>query len=189
MIRVDIHSHIYERRHWADRTVEEIESSYGKTNKCHCPPDEHWEQVAQKVERAAVFAMMMNAAGLVVPNDYVHEYVRQHPEKLVGVASVDPNDPGWYRTVGACGEEFRLSSGQVERRLPGFQPSRSVPRPAISQGPGTRHSRFLASEHDSLCDHSLALVETHSPGRGSPTVPQAAADDLPHRAPLAPPMP
>ena len=90
MIRVDIHSHIYERRHWADRTVEEIESSYGKTNKCHCPPDEHWEQVAQKVERAAVFAMMMNAAGLVVPNEYVHEYVRQHPDKLVGVASVDP---------------------------------------------------------------------------------------------------
>ena len=48
MIRVDIHSHIYERRHWADRTVEEIEASYGKANNCHCPPDQHWEQVAQK---------------------------------------------------------------------------------------------------------------------------------------------
>lgn len=93
MIEVDIHSHIYERHHWADSTVAEIEAAYGNSDICHCPPDEHWEQVAEKVERAAVFAMMMNATGLVVPNEYVHEYVRQHPDKLIGVASVDPNEP------------------------------------------------------------------------------------------------
>ncbi len=93
MIKVDIHSHIYERHHWADRTVAEIEAAYGNSDICHCPPDEHWEQVAQKVDRATVFAMMMNATGLVVPNEYVHDYVKQHPDKLVGVASVDPNDP------------------------------------------------------------------------------------------------
>ena len=93
MIKVDIHSHIYERHHWADSTIAEIEEAYGNSDICHCPPDEHWEQVAEKVERAAVFAMMMNATGLVVPNEYVHEYVKQHPDKLIGVASVDPNEP------------------------------------------------------------------------------------------------
>ncbi len=93
MIKVDIHSHIYERHHWADSTIAEIEAAYGNSDICHCPPDEHWEQVAEKVERVAVFAMMMNATGLVVPNEYVHEYVSQHPEKLIGVASVDPNEP------------------------------------------------------------------------------------------------
>ena len=93
MIKVDIHSHIYERHHWADSTIAEIEEAYGNSDICHWPPDEHWEQVAEKVERAAVFAMMMNATGLVVPNEYVHEYVKQHPDKLIGVASVDPNEP------------------------------------------------------------------------------------------------
>ena len=93
MVKVDIHSHIYERRHWADTTVAEIEAAYGNSDICHCPPDEHWERVAKKVERAAVFAMAMKATGLVVPNEYVHEYVHQHPDRLIGVASVDPKQP------------------------------------------------------------------------------------------------
>ena len=93
MVKIDIHSHVYERHHWADTTVAEIKSAYGTANICHCPPDEHWEQVAQKVDRAAVFAMMMNATGFVVPNEYIHDYVKQHPNKLVGVASVDPSVP------------------------------------------------------------------------------------------------
>ena len=90
---IDIHSHIWQRHHWSDKAIAEVEMCYGKTNKWHCPPEEHWEQVAQKVDRAAVFAMMMNAAGLVVPNEYVHDYVSRRPDKLFGVASVDPNDP------------------------------------------------------------------------------------------------
>jgi hypothetical protein len=90
---IDIHTHIYERRHWRDETVEQVEACYGNCDIWHCPPEEHWEEVAQKVDRAAVFAMMMNATGMVVPNEYIHDYVSQHPEKLVGVASVDPNEP------------------------------------------------------------------------------------------------
>ena len=93
-VKVDIHSHIYERHHWADETVAEIAAAYGNSDICNCPPIEHWQQVAQKVDRVAVFAMMMNATGLVVPNEYIHEYVKDHPKKLIGVASVDPNVPG-----------------------------------------------------------------------------------------------
>ena len=38
------------------------------------PAEEHWKQVAPKVDRVAVFAMMMNATRLVVPNEYIHDY-------------------------------------------------------------------------------------------------------------------
>ena len=123
MISVDIHSHIYERRHWADKTVAEIEASYGKANNCHCPPDQHWEQVAQKVERAAVFAMMMNAAGLVVPNEYVHGYVRQHPEKLVGVASVDPHDPGCIEQLEHAVKKFGFRALKLSGAYQNFNPA------------------------------------------------------------------
>ena len=43
MVMIDIHSHIWQRHHWSDKAIAEIEACYGKTNKWHCPPEEHWE--------------------------------------------------------------------------------------------------------------------------------------------------
>lgn len=55
--------------------------------------EDHWQAV-QEVDRAIVLAFDAPRIGLVVPNDYVAAYVAQHPEKLIGFASVDPNRPG-----------------------------------------------------------------------------------------------
>ena len=90
---IDIHSHIWEDSHWSEAAKQEYRAAYGESAQFHCPPEEHWEQVAGKVEKAAVFAMMMRHTGLVVPNEYVHAYVSRHPDRLVGVASVDPTAP------------------------------------------------------------------------------------------------
>src|SRR5690348_16577638 len=46
------------------------------------------------VQRAVVFGLQARASDVYVPNDYVAGYVAEHPEKLVGFASVDANDPG-----------------------------------------------------------------------------------------------
>ena len=54
--------------------------------------DAHWAAM-QGVDRAIVLAFDAPRIGLVVPNDYVGAYVAQHPEKLIGFASVDPNRP------------------------------------------------------------------------------------------------
>ena len=45
------------------------------------------------VDRAIVVAFDAAAVGMVVPNEYVADYVDCHPEKLIGFASVDPNRP------------------------------------------------------------------------------------------------
>ena len=90
---IDIHSHIWEDSHWSEVAKREYRAAYGESAQFHCPPEEHWEQVAAKVGKAAVFAMMMRPTGLVVPNEYVSAYVSRHPDKLVGVASVDPTAP------------------------------------------------------------------------------------------------
>lgn len=52
---------------------------------------DHWAAMAG-VEKAIVLAFAARRVGYTVPNDYVAGYVRQHPEKLIGFASVDPND-------------------------------------------------------------------------------------------------
>jgi len=89
---IDIHTHVWASQHWSDAAKQEYREAYGDAAHWDCPPADHWKAMAG-VEKAVVFAMMMRPRGLVVPNDYVHAYVKQHPEKLIGLASVDPNSP------------------------------------------------------------------------------------------------
>ena len=120
---IDIHSHIWEPHHWREETKQEIQRAYGPSSHFDCSPDVHWEQVAQKVDRAAVFAMMMNATGLVVPNEYVHDYVCQHPDKLVGVASVDPNDSGCIEQLEHAVQNLDLRAVKLSGAYQDFNPA------------------------------------------------------------------
>lgn len=53
--------------------------------------DEHWAAM-QPVDRAIVLGFRARHVGVLVPNEYVAEYVGKHPEKLIGFCSVDPSD-------------------------------------------------------------------------------------------------
>jgi predicted TIM-barrel fold metal-dependent hydrolase len=55
-------------------------------------PDTHWAASAT-ADRVVVFGLWAPATGVCVPNELIASYVGEHPEKLVGWASVDPNDP------------------------------------------------------------------------------------------------
>ena len=90
---IDIHSHVWEEKHYSEAAKRQYRETYGDAADFDCTPEAHWAAVASRVDRAAVYAMMMGHVGLEVPNDYVHAYVSRHPGKLVGVASVDPHDP------------------------------------------------------------------------------------------------
>lgn len=54
-------------------------------------PEVHWERSAT-ADRVVVFGLQARATGVWVPNEVIAEYVSQHPDKLVGWASVDPNE-------------------------------------------------------------------------------------------------
>jgi predicted TIM-barrel fold metal-dependent hydrolase len=55
-------------------------------------PAIHWEASAT-ADRVVVFGIQARATGLWVPNEIVAEYVNERPDKLIGWASVDPNEP------------------------------------------------------------------------------------------------
>ena len=55
-------------------------------------PERHW-QSALPVDRSVVLAYTSRLLRAEVPNAYVADYVRRHPDKLVGFAGVDPTDP------------------------------------------------------------------------------------------------
>lgn len=88
---VDCHSHIWEYpRHISEQFVQEANSrARGKPIDIHVPPDRHWAAMTA-VDKVIVFGMRAHHSGIVTPNEYIADYVRRHPEKVIGFASVDP---------------------------------------------------------------------------------------------------
>ena len=144
----------------------------------------HWAAVASRVDRAAVYAMMMGHVGLEVPNDYVHAYVSRHPDKLVGVASVDPHDP-------ACCEQLRhavRNQGFRALKLSGayqnFDPSDVAYDELYRTALRLDIPIFWHQRHQLLRGDPLALVQARAPRSGCATLSEAAHGDLPHRPPV-----
>jgi uncharacterized protein len=90
---IDCHTHIgVAGEHVGGAILDDLLRAWGKPL-WNVTLDGHWAAM-QSVDRAIVLAFDAPKIGLVVPNEYVADYVGQHPEKLIGFASVDPNRPG-----------------------------------------------------------------------------------------------
>ena len=56
-------------------------------------PEQHWAASAG-ADKVVVFGLQARAVDVWVPNELIAEYADAHPGKVVGWASVDPNDSG-----------------------------------------------------------------------------------------------
>ena len=89
---IDCHTHVGEQDvHMRGEFMADARRAWGPDLQMGTTLEQHWAAV-QTAERAIVLAFAAPAVGYVVPNEYVADYVAQHPEKLIGFASVDPND-------------------------------------------------------------------------------------------------
>lgn len=98
---VDIHTHVWKYpEHLSDEFVHDASNvggvpggQQGKVNPImNIDLAAHWEAM-EPVDKAVVVAFKSNHLQVHVPNDYVAQYVRTYPDKLIGFASVDPHDP------------------------------------------------------------------------------------------------
>lgn len=88
---IDCHTHIGEAgTHLGGESVADAHRAWGPDLKIGSTLAEHWEAMVN-VDAAIVLAFAAPAVGINVPNEYVADYVRLHPDKLIGFASVDPN--------------------------------------------------------------------------------------------------
>lgn len=53
--------------------------------------DEHFRS-SEPVDRSLVFGFKSRQLGAEIPRQLIYSYVRQHPEKLIGVAGIDPTN-------------------------------------------------------------------------------------------------
>ena len=91
---VDVHTHVWECPcHIGESFIHDARVTAGAGYKdIHVDLGRHWEAM-QPVDRAIVLGFRARHVGVLVPNEYVAEYAGKHSEKLIGFASVDPQDP------------------------------------------------------------------------------------------------
>lgn len=89
---VDCHTHVGDKTHVSPEFVEDARRASGNPNlQLVVDLDDHWKAM-EAADRAIVLGFRARHVGYVIPNEYVAGYVNQHPEKLIGFCSVDPND-------------------------------------------------------------------------------------------------
>lgn len=120
---VDCHSHLmwypdhvgedYAREALASKLVKLKQSGgevYSKSFDLHsydARPEDHWA-ASEAADKVIVFGLQAKAVGVWVPNEVIADYVGQHPEKLQGWASLDPNSPDCIDQLKYCVEDLGL---------------------------------------------------------------------------------
>lgn len=95
-------------------------------------PETHW-QASAPADRVVVFGMQARASGMWVPNELIAEYVRTHPDKLEGWASVDPTDPGCVEQLEYCVRALGLRGLKLGPVYQHFDPQDRAHRPLFTK--------------------------------------------------------
>jgi predicted TIM-barrel fold metal-dependent hydrolase len=135
---VDVHTHLmWYPEHLSEEFAQEalaskkvkLAQSGGRAYSTHLDlhsydsrPEEHWA-AASSADRVVVFGLQAKATGVWVPNDVIANYVASHSDKLVGWASVDPNDPDCIAELDRCVHELGLRGLKVGPAYQHFDPT------------------------------------------------------------------
>ena len=111
---VDCHSHVWDcPGHMTAEFVAEANArSRGKPLDLHVPPERHFKAM-QNVDKAIVFGMRAFHSGQSVPNEYIADYVRSHPEKIIGFAAVDPTRDNVNETLEHGIQDLKLKGVKI----------------------------------------------------------------------------
>lgn len=89
---IDVHTHLSSRRQWGEPFLQLFDtgaSGHGSID-LDVTPEKHWQAV-QPASRAIVFGINSIALGMNTPDEQIAQYAADHPDKIIGFMSVDPN--------------------------------------------------------------------------------------------------
>lgn len=99
---VDCHTHVGEPEHLSHQFVADARIASGNPEQeLAVKLPDHWAAM-KPVDRAIVLGFRARHVGYVIPNEYVADYVKSHPEKLIGFCSIDPHDEDAVEQLDYC---------------------------------------------------------------------------------------
>lgn len=108
---VDCHTHVHEYPgHLSDEFVREAQArsrSKPMAVDVNVTTDRHWKAMGG-VDKVIVLGMRAFHSGIMVPNEYVADYVSRHPEKVIGFAGVDPTRDNVRKTLEVATDKLKL---------------------------------------------------------------------------------
>ena len=87
-------------------------------------PDHHWAE-SRTVDKSIVLGFKSRYLQAEIPNDFVAEYVRRFPQKLIGFAGIDPTERSAVGEVKAAQADLRLRGLTVSPANQDFHPTDS----------------------------------------------------------------
>ena len=119
---VDVHSHFFR---YPEPFSQDYRNQMHRMRNMEMDLTVHWEEYAAsatKADRTIVFGGKARRTGIWVPDLEVAEYVRRHPERLIGFLSVDPTQPGWQDELEQGHRDLGLRGIKLLPIYAGFDP-------------------------------------------------------------------
>jgi predicted TIM-barrel fold metal-dependent hydrolase len=120
---VDVHSHYFR---YPDHFSKDFirESVRGRNREIDLTVRwEEYSSAAPSCDRTIVFGGKARLSGLWVPDREVAEYVKAHPDRLIGFLSVDPTQPGWQDELREGHQDLKLKGIKLLSMYAGFYPN------------------------------------------------------------------
>ncbi|MEM1011003.1 MAG: amidohydrolase family protein [Planctomycetota bacterium] len=131
---VDVHTHVWQtpdqlgQADLGDPTADSArQAAGGRTVFSRIPPGDpelHW-QAGKAVDRIIVLGFQSRLLKADVPNDFISDYVRRHPDKLIGFAGIDPTSKRAIDELQRCKDELRLAGLHISPGNQGIHPTDS----------------------------------------------------------------
>jgi len=119
----DVHSHTWQYPdHFTDHFREQARSARGGTEVDLTVRYKEYRRTAPEDTRTVVFGGKARLSGLWVDDQFVADYVQQHPDTLVGFLSLDPTQPGWEEELQQGHQELGLKGIKLMPMYAGFRP-------------------------------------------------------------------
>jgi predicted TIM-barrel fold metal-dependent hydrolase len=87
----------------------------------HADPLEHFESLGP-VDVALVFSFQSRLTETKIPNKLVANYVASHPDRLIGVAGIDPAGPDSVADLAAAVDRMGFKAAAISPSAQGFHP-------------------------------------------------------------------
>ncbi len=122
---VDSHTHIWETPgQLGTSTGDYLRRQAGKAN-LTAKAEQHLSAATDCVDRSVVLGFRSRFLGAEIPNDLIARYVRKHPERMIGLAGLDPTEPDMPDRLTALADEGVFRGVVISPAAQDFHPADS----------------------------------------------------------------